>query len=105
GGKTAINFLGIKNMVGAFYAPRAVVCDHDFLTTLAEPQVRDGLVEAFKIFCVYDSRLWRRFTRSSSASATDFHRLIDAAVRLKTDIVNRDPFERDLRRILNFGHT
>lgn len=107
GGKTAINFLGVKNIVGVFCAPRIVVCDHDFLTTLTEPQVRDGLVEAFKIFCVHDSHLWRRFTQTSSprAAAADFHRLIDAAVRLKTDIVNRDPFERDLRRILNFGHT
>jgi len=106
GGKTAINFLGVKNIVGAFHAPRAVVCDHAFLTTLTEPQVRDGLVEAFKIFCVFDSRLWRRFTQTSSAhAAADFHRLIGAAVRSKTDIVNRDPFERDLRRILNFGHT
>ncbi len=107
GGKTAINFGGVKNSIGTFHAPRAVVCDQRFLTTLREHQIRDGLVEAFKIFCVRSRADWNRYTQTSDSSAGSrlFSRLIADAVRLKVDVVNRDPFERNLRRILNFGHT
>jgi 3-dehydroquinate synthase len=107
GGKTAVNFGGIKNSIGTFHAPRAVIADQKFLQTLRENQIRDGLVEAFKIFCVRSRADWNRYTQNSGSPAgnTVFSQLITDAVRLKIDVVNRDPFERNLRRILNFGHT
>ncbi len=107
GGKTAINFGGIKNSIGTFYAPRAIISDQRFLQTLREQQIRDGLVEAFKIFCVRSLTDWSKYTQSSSSAAGSrlYSLLIADAVRLKVDVVNRDPFERNLRRILNFGHT
>jgi 3-dehydroquinate synthase len=107
GGKTAINFGAAKNIVGTFHAPLAVVNDLDFLDTLGEAQIRDGLIEALKIFAVADSRLWRKhvMTRTKESDRDSLSALIGDAIRLKAAIVNRDPFEKDLRRVLNFGHT
>ncbi len=107
GGKTAVNFGGIKNSIGTFYAPGAIISDQRFLQTLREQQIRDGLVEAFKIFCVCSRTNWDKYTQTpgSSSGTRLFSQLISDAVRLKVDVVNRDPFERNLRRILNFGHT
>ncbi len=107
GGKTAINLGGTKNIAGTFYPPRRVICDRDFLVTLRKNQLRDGLVEAIKIFAARDSG---QFTNHAAhlddyLRGSDLTQLISTAVGLKADVVNRDPFEKDLRRVLNFGHT
>ncbi len=107
GGKTAINFAETKNIVGTYHAPLQIVSDFEFLATLHDSQIRDGVVEALKIFAVADRRAWNRHAagvaqRNPHAAVSD---MIADAIRLKAKIVTRDPFENDLRRILNFGHT
>ena len=107
GGKTAINLGGSKNIAGTFYPPKRVFCDERFLATLRKNQLRDGLVEAFKIFAARDSKAFHKHTANLDdyLKGGDLSDLVAAAVRLKVDVVNRDPFEKDLRRVLNFGHT
>lgn len=107
GGKTAINLGGTKNIAGTFYPPLRVYCDHRFLETLRKNQLRDGLVEAFKIFASRDSKAFRKHIANLQAylDGSDLSDLIADAICLKVDVVNGDPFEKDLRRVLNFGHT
>ncbi len=107
GGKTAINLGGTKNLAGTFYPPKRIVCDLEFLTTLKNEQVRDGLVEAIKIFAARDAAAFRRHAKAvcEYCAGGDLSALISDAIRLKVAVVNADPFEKDLRRALNFGHT
>jgi 3-dehydroquinate synthase len=107
GGKTAINLAGSKNIVGTFYPPQKILCDAGVLATLKSGQLRDGLVEAIKIFAARNRAAFQLHSAKleSYLSGSDLNRLISDAIRLKVDIVNRDPFESDLRRVLNLGHT
>ncbi len=107
GGKTAINLAGTKNIIGTFFPPRKIVCDSGFLSTLEPRQVRDGLVEAVKIFAARDRLAFQRHAARLPGylSGDNLNKLIADAVRLKSEVVNRDPFEKDLRRVLNLGHT
>lgn len=109
GGKTAINLSGTKNVVGAFHFPHCVICDTQFLSTLKPSQIKDGLIESYKIFAACGRRSWCRhnqrvddYLRSSGEGLIP---LIWDALRLKVKVVNLDPFENDFRRVLNFGHT
>lgn len=107
GGKTAVNLGGSKNIAGTFYPPQRILCAPEFLATLKSNQIRDGLVEAIKIFAARDRKLFAKHYAQlgSYLDGADLRELIIDAVRLKVGVVNRDPFEHDLRRVLNFGHT
>ena len=106
GGKTAVNLGGIKNTVGAFKQPRAVLVDTDTLATLPERHFRSGLAEAIKMAATSDGEL---FTRIEALDNEGIHRSIDeiivGALRIKKSIVENDEHEVGLRKILNFGHT
>ena len=101
GGKTAIDFEGYKNIVGAFYPPKAVLIDFDVLKTLPERQFNNGLCEAIKMAATFDSELFELFENGNIPIDT----LIPRAVKLKIDVVEKDEHESSLRRVLNFGHT
>ncbi len=107
GGKTAINYKGIKNIIGSFHPPRLVVCDQHFLETLPRRSIKDGLVEAVKLFAAYDAESFARYSARIAGliKGEGLETLVADAVRLKVEIVNRDPWEQGLRRVLNFGHT
>ena len=101
GGKTAVNFRGVKNIVGAFYQPKAVLIDPDTLKTLPSRQINSGLAEAVKMALTLDGKLFERFEKEDP----DLEEIITRSVLLKRDIVEQDEKETDLRRVLNFGHT
>ncbi len=107
GGKTAVNLDQTKNIIGAFHFPSLVVCDSRFLASLDDEQIRDGLIEAYKIFAAYSRECWleERARSTSYLSGKDLEKLVSRAASLKCEVVSKDPFERDLRRVLNFGHT
>ena len=107
GGKTAVNLGGTKNIAGTFYPPERILCCPEFLRTLKPNQIRDGLVEAIKIFAARDRKLFDRHSvrLRGYLDGDDINELVTDAVRLKVEVVNDDPFEHDLRRVLNFGHT
>lgn len=104
GGKTAVNFGGVKNLIGAFHHPCRVIIDPDTLGTLSERLYAEGLAEAVKMAATSDAALFTLMENSKDIRA-DIDRIIPAALRIKKDVVEQDPEEKGLRRVLNFGHT
>ena len=107
GGKTAIDFGGYKNIVGAFHQPKAVIIDTDVLATLPERRVADGLSEALKMAATYDKELFEKFEKSSKEEIFTkvLFEIILGSLKIKKDVVEKDEKETGLRKILNFGHT
>ena len=106
GGKTAINFMGIKNIVGAFYQPRDVLIDPELLATLPKRQISNGLAEAIKMSLTSDSELFAKFeSLSYSEIIENIEDIIISSLKIKRSVVECDEREGGLRRILNFGHT
>ena len=107
GGKVAIDLEGIKNIVGAFWPPRRVLIDPDVLRTLDARQFRAGLCEAIKMAATSDAALFAGIEQMDPAHPTEaeIDRVIEGALRIKKAVVEEDPTERGLRRVLNFGHT
>jgi len=103
GGKTAIDFMGIKNIVGAFYPPKKVVIDADTLKTLPQRQISNGLCEALKMAATFDSELFEIFEEGRFDSEID--RVLEGALRIKKAVVEEDEREGSVRKVLNFGHT
>ncbi len=103
GGKVAINFEGIKNIVGAFYPPKAVIIDADTLATLDERQISNGLAEAVKMSLTCDSELFELFEKGIAKQ--DIETVIRRSLLIKKQVVEKDEKESGVRKILNFGHT
>jgi 3-dehydroquinate synthase len=109
GGKVGVNLAAGKNLVGAFYQPRLVLCDLGTLATLPVREYRAGLAEVIKYGIICDAPLFTRLER-------DLPRLLRRApgiladvvarcCQIKADVVGQDETEGGLRAILNFGHT
>lgn len=110
GGKTAINIPGGKNLVGAFHQPGAVLIDPTCLRTLDPRDVRAGLAESIKHALISSDDFFAWHERNVDAilalDDTVLTELIERNVRIKANVVARDPFERTGERMmLNFGHT
>lgn len=109
GGKVAVNHETAKNLIGAFYAPDAVVSCTSWLGTLDSRQFRSGLAEAIKLAVISSGQLLTFIEQHlESLAALDgacLQSLVHAACSIKCTLVERDPYEVDLRRTLNFGHT
>ena len=103
GGKTAIDLPAGKNLCGAFYQPKLVICDTDTLSTLPEDIFRDGCAEVIKYGILYDPKLFYHLMENGLS----FHReeVIARCVELKRDVVANDEFDRGGRQKLNLGHT
>ena len=109
GGKVAVNHRLAKNLLGAFYQPSAVVANVGYLASLGRRHLAAGLAEAIKKAIIASPAYWElidgaaeRILRREPAA---LERLVRCAAAIKTELVRRDPYERDLRRPLNFGHT
>ncbi len=108
GGKTGVNLPQGKNLVGAFWQPRAVGIDIDMLRSLSEREFRQGAVELFKHGLLADSSILEDVTKPESTPQGDAEFLSDLvarSVRVKADIIAADPFECGVRAHLNLGHT
>lgn len=103
GGKVAVNFGGVKNIVGAFYQPKAVIVDPEVLKTLPYRQIANGLAEALKMALTSDRELFEIFERGQAIQNLDT--VIELSLRIKKAVVEEDEKESGVRRILNFGHT
>ncbi|MBQ6817540.1 MAG: 3-dehydroquinate synthase [Bacilli bacterium] len=104
GGKTAIDKLGYKNVIGAFYPPSKVLIDSNVLKTLDVRQFNSGLVEAIKMGATNDERLFK-LIKNSKDIYDDIELVIEKALCVKKEVVEKDPKEKHLRKVLNFGHT
>jgi 3-dehydroquinate synthase len=109
GGKTGVNLVAGKNLVGSFHQPLAVLIDPDVLATLPEREYRAGLQEIVKCGVIRDPKLFQILDECSgqvlAQQPETVDRIIADAVRIKAEVVTADEREGDLRRILNFGHT
>jgi len=109
GGKTGVNLVGGKNLIGSFHQPLAVLIDPALLDTLPEREYRAGLFEIVKHGVIADPALFwlmrREPQRVLSHEPALVDRMIGDSVRLKAKVVSGDEKEEDRRRILNFGHT
>ncbi|MDR5700621.1 3-dehydroquinate synthase [Agromyces aerolatus] len=109
GGKTGINTNEGKNLVGAFHAPAAVLCDLDLLDTLPRNEILAGFAEIVKAgFIRYPEIL--DVIEADPEAATDpatpqFRRVVELAIRMKAEVVTDDFRESGVREILNYGHT
>lgn len=103
GGKTAIDFFGYKNTVGAFYQPKAVIIDSDVLKTLDRRQFNNGLSESIKMAATSDAELFKLLENDDAYENID--KVIEGSLRIKKAVVEEDEKETGLRRVLNFGHT
>jgi 3-dehydroquinate synthase len=109
GGKTAIDSVHGKNLIGAFWHPLAVVADLNCLKTLPKTQLVNGLIEALKVFMTSDLTHFDYAKANSEAILQGdllvLEPIIRAAVKIKMDVVSADEKEKGLRMVLNFGHT
>lgn len=103
GGKTAINFGGVKNIVGAFYQPKRVLVDPDLLKTLPQRQLSNGLAEVVKMALTSDEALFDLLEKQDIEHHID--EIIVGCLNVKKSIVEQDEKENGLRKVLNFGHT
>jgi 3-dehydroquinate synthase len=109
GGKTGVNLVSGKNLLGSFHQPLAVLIDPDVLRTLPEREYRAGLYEIVKCGVIRDAALFGVLDGCAGAVLRQepevVQQVIADAVRIKAEVVTADEREGDLRRILNFGHT
>jgi 3-dehydroquinate synthase len=105
GGKLGIDFHGIKNAVGVFKNPSAVFCDTDFLKTLSNRELISGFAEVIKHACIGDPILWKQLLKIHDLRKADWPIILKRSLAVKVKVVKKDPFEQNLRQILNFGHT
>ncbi len=109
GGKVGVNLKAGKNLVGAFYQPRLVLCDLDTMRTLPEREFRAGFAEVIKYGIIYDARLFAQLERDLPKLLRREPQTLAAVVarccEIKSDVVGQDETENGLRAILNFGHT
>jgi len=109
GGKVGVNLRAGKNLVGAFYQPRLVVCDLHTLASLPAREFRAGLAEVIKYGIIYDSELFALMERDLAKLLRRDHEVLAAVVarccEIKAEVVRQDETETGLRAILNFGHT
>lgn len=109
GGKTGIDTLYGKNLIGAFWQPKAVIADINCLHTLPRTQMINGLIEALKVFLIKDAvnvyYLQSHVDTILNGDSHSLHYLVAKAVQNKSEIIQKDECEINLRMTLNFGHT
>ena len=105
GGKNGVNLESLKNMVGTFTQPQMVIVDVDYLASLPGNQMRSGLAEMFKHGLIADLSYWNKLKDLSELTTNDLELLIYHSVSVKNEIVKQDPEEKNVRKLLNFGHT
>jgi 3-dehydroquinate synthase len=109
GGKVGINLKAGKNLVGAFYQPKLVVCDLATLDTLPTRELSAGMAEVIKYGIIYDAAFFRNLERQMEVAMrrdpTVLAKIIARCCEIKAEVVSQDETETSVRAILNFGHT
>ena len=103
GGKTGVDLGPLKNQVGVINQPQIVLVDTDFLNTLDERQLNSGFAEMLKHGLISDAAYWE--TLKGLAGFDNLDEYILRSVAIKNEVVQQDPTEQHLRKILNYGHT
>ena len=104
GGKLGIDFNNFKNQIGVFCEPKATIIHSPFLKTLPERELRSGFAEVIKHCLISDEAMWQTIRRKN-VHEQDWETLVKHSVDFKKSVTEKDPKEKGLRKILNFGHT
>jgi 3-dehydroquinate synthase len=115
GGKVGVNYKKVKNIIGSFYQPDAVIVDPAFNYTLDGEQIINGLGEVVKYGIVFDKDILRKLLKNTGEEGKnkpeelikteDFKDIIYRCCKIKTKVVRKDEFDTGYRNLLNFGHT
>lgn len=105
GGKNGVDLNGYKNLVGTITQPGGVFIYEGFLKTLSKRELHSGYAEIVKAGLVGDKKLWKKFLHAAALPEKGMTGFISAAVEFKNRVVSKDPHEKNIRKILNFGHT
>jgi 3-dehydroquinate synthase len=105
GGKTAIDFEGTKNVIGTIKQPKSIYIYPDFLATLPKSEILNGYAEMIKHGLIADKDYWQKLKSIQFDEWAKLVTLINGSVKIKLDIIKKDPYELAERKILNFGHT
>jgi len=102
GGKTGVDLGVLKNQIGLFANPQMVIIDDTYLSTVSQREIKSGTAEIIKYGLTYDINL---FNQIKDNKGLDISSLIFRSIEIKNEVVLKDPKEKHLRKILNFGHT
>ena len=105
GGKTGVDFEGIKNHIGTTAEPKGIFVNPEFLETLSERQLKNGYAEVIKIALIADAEFWKTLQKLKQTNEFFSEAIITKAIELKNSIVKKDLNEQNIRKSLNFGHT
>lgn len=105
GGKTGVDLGALKNQIGVISSGEMVLIDTSFINTLPQNQLKSGLAEMLKHGLIYNRAYWDKMKDLAHLTLHDLDDLIYESVLIKNDIVEKDPFENNVRKTLNFGHT
>ncbi len=116
GGKAVVNFKDVKNVIGSFYQPHAIIMDTLFLQTLQEKDIINGLAEIVKYGIIFDRKILELLnnlalqisdtgTLKELISLPQFEAVTYSCAKIKTSVVKKDEFDSNYRNLLNFGHT
>ena len=104
GGKTAIDFMHVKNIVGSFFQPKGVLIDAETLKSLPDRQIKNGLVESIKMAATFDTDFFE-YLNTKPDILENAEEIIYKSLLLKKAVVEKDEKEKNIRKVLNFGHT
>lgn len=104
GGKTAIDFMHVKNIVGSFFQPKGVLIDVETLKSLPDRQIKNGLVESIKMAATFDKEFFD-YLNTKPDILENAEEIIYKSLLLKKAVVEKDEKEKNIRKVLNFGHT
>lgn len=107
GGKTGINFEGFKNEIGAFYPAKYVIISSEYLNTLSQKEILSGYAEMIKHALLDSENAWKKMLDFDPENMNYelLNDLMMDSVSIKQRIVEQDPFEKNMRKALNLGHT
>jgi len=105
GGKNGIDFQGLKNAIGTLNQPEGIFIYKAFLETLPSSQLISGMAEIIKHGVIQGGELWEKLKADQVDEPGISDDVLQLSVQTKLAIVKKDPFEKDLRKVLNFGHT
>lgn len=105
GGKLGIDFMQVKNSIGLFCNPKGVFISTEFYQTLPPAELRSGFAEIIKHSLIADRSQWDAIYHTTDFERIDWETILIPSLMIKKRIVEADPFEKGLRKALNFGHT
>lgn len=105
GGKLAIDYGEVKNAIGLIKNPKAVFINPNFVTTQPETEIKNAFAEMLKHGLIADEDYWQKLKKIKQVGFEKLLPFIHGSVKIKSQVVKKDPSEKDLRKILNFGHT